>query len=116
MGMVTALSGGILCLLYCYFGVYILKSPEIQTPYRIIYGVVFGIVIIGILYCFKSWPNGIFFIGLAMILLLLLAIIRLIGVYLMKKSQIMPYNKGILIRYSVLFVVSIYAYLTYKFK
>jgi len=29
---------------------------------------------------------------------------------------VIPYNKGILIRYIMLFVVSIYAFLTYKFK
>jgi len=116
MGIATALSGGILCVLYCYLGVYILKFPEIQTFYRIIYGIVFGITVIGILYCFKSWPNGNFFIGLAMILLLLLSVIRLIAVYLFKKPQAMPYNKGIIIRYLILFVVSIYAFLTYKFR
>jgi hypothetical protein len=115
-GLETALSGGILCFLYFYLGVYTLRSPEVQTGYRIIYGLIFGTAVIGMIYCFQSWPYGNFFMILAMTLLSLIAVIRLVALYLLKKSQIMPYNKGILIRYSVLFVVSIYAYLTYKFK
>jgi hypothetical protein len=116
MGFATALSGGVLCFLYFYLGRYTFKYPDIQMRYRIIYEYVFAIAVIGMLYCFQGWPYGNFFLTLAITLLLLLTVIRLIAVYLLKKPQVMPYNKGILIRYTTLFVVSIYAYLTYKFK
>jgi len=115
MGLASVLGGMTLCALYFYLGMYTLKSLEIKTIYLIIYGLVFGTAIIGMIFSFQIWPYGNFFMLLGITLLLLLALIRAAAVYLFNKPQILLYNRAIIVRYITIFIFSIYAFLTYKF-
>lgn len=112
-GLATALSGAILAMLYFYGGFFVLKSPGINIGSRIAYGVVFGASIIGMVFSFQSWVFGDFYVILDIGLLLLLAIIRLIASYPFKNPRVLAYDKGIVIRYIIIFIILIYAFVTY---
>jgi hypothetical protein len=116
MGLVTVLSGGILCILYFYLGFITLKSPDVAVVSSILYGVVFGVAVIGLLFTFQHWPYAIFEITVGLILFIVLAVIRLLAVYVFKRPTVLQRSQGITIRYIVLFVLLLYALITLKFS
>lgn len=116
MGLITALSGFILCGIYFYGGFAVLRSPGSSIANGIAYGLAFAMAVDGLLFTFQKWPYAIFFISLGLILLAALAVIRLIAVYVFKRPKILEYNKGIAIRYVLLLALLIYSLITLKFS
>ncbi|WP_183580735.1 hypothetical protein HDF18_25195 [Mucilaginibacter sp. X5P1] len=107
MGLLSALSGITLAILYFNLGFSSLKSPEIAVGNSIVYGFSFGTAVIGLIFSFQKWPFSKFYLIVSIIVLLLLALIRVIAVYLLKNDKILKYNKGIAIRYLLLLVITV---------
>jgi hypothetical protein len=107
MGLISVLSGSILCILYFYLGFLTLKSPEIAVGNLIAYGLSFGIAVIGLIFNFQKWPFSKFYLIVSIVAFLLLALIRIIAVYLLKNDKILKYNKGIVVRYLLLLAITV---------
>ena len=105
MGLISVLAGSILSMLYFYLGFLTLKSTDIAKGNLIVYGLSFSIAVIGLIFSFQRWPFAKFYLILSVIIFLLLALIRVVAVYLFKNDKILKYNNGIAIRYLLLLVI-----------
>lgn len=114
-GLVTALSGFILCSLYFYGGFAVLKSPGISIGNSIVLGLAFGLAVDGLIFTFQKWPYAIFFVSLGLIALMLLTLINLVATYLLKQPNVLKLNKGITIRFILLFAALLYSFISLKY-
>jgi len=110
MGLISALSASILSMVYLAGGLS-LVSYNVPNGNSYAFGFAFGLSIIALLFKFQKWPFGVPYLVMAISALLLLVIIRAVAV-LAKKPQVLPFEKGIIIRYVLLIVLLAYAFLT----
>ncbi len=104
MSLLFLLSAGILATLYFYGGFFLFKSPGIKPVYTVIYGLIFSLAMIALIFKSQKWPFSRMYLAISIICLLILAFARIISVYLIRNKEILQYNKGIAIRYGVLLI------------
>jgi len=109
MGLVTALSGAVLSMIYLAGGLSLIIADK-PSGSSFIFGFAFGLTIIALLFKFQKWPFGGLYIILSVSALLLVAIIKVITI-LAKKPQALPVDKGIAIRYMILAALLMYTFL-----
>jgi hypothetical protein len=112
MGLITVLSGGILAMLYFYGGFIVLRSPGIAVANLIVYGAAFSCAVIGLLFTFQKWPHAPLFIIIDLVIFALLALVRLLAVYLFKQPTVLQRSPGVVLRYFTLFILLLYAFLS----
>lgn len=110
MGMIFSLSAGILSMIY-FAGGLSLTSSSTPTGNSFAFGFAFGLTILALLFKFQRWPFGGFYLILSISALLLLAVVKLIAI-LAKKPLILPFEKGIIIRYTLFILLLVYAFLS----
>ena len=111
-GLIAVLSGGILSMLYFYFGIYTLRSSGVQQGNLIIYGILFGIAVIALILGFQHWPLAKIYLITAIGAFFTVAIWRILAAYLLNRTEILAYSKGIAIRYLVLLITMVFIFLS----
>lgn len=107
-GLLLVLSAAVLSMLYFYGGFFFLRSPEIKPVYSVIYGIIFSLSLIALIFNIQRWPMGHSYLVFSLSCFAIVALVRIVLAYIFKNKEVFQYDKGIAIRYCILLVSLIY--------
>lgn len=117
--LVTFLATMLLGILYFPLGFYTLKSPDYNIGYSILFGILFSMSLVAIMFSLMKLDISIILILILVVLFLMAAFIQAIVYYFLEKkeeAQILFHDKWLTTRYLVFFILMFYALFTYNFK
>ncbi len=108
-----------LALLYFPLGFYTLKSIEYNIVYSIVYGFLFSISLVGMVFTLSHIDLGIVLLLLLLTIFFMAAVMQAVVYYFLdnkKDVNVLFYNKALTIRYLLFFILMIYSLMTYNFR